>query len=663
LDNNLKAELQALTQLVSYQMAINILPFDAKYSEFISYGLKQVVKTSRCRVCLYFTNEPEGESISEGCKECNFYNTGGNPSKKECLLFNREDIVVVPIITVRKTFGFIAITDPLNIRPSILASIRNFANIIAVNIENKLQKDALESQNKELFENKNHLEELIQFNSQIINSLQEGIIVYDRDLKYTVWNPFMEKITGMPAEKVLGKHPAEVFPILQEAGIIDTLQKTLKGENVNAVDFPFYIPESGYSGWSSDKNIPFYDSKGEIIGVIGSVHEITVRKQIEEAHRRQNSMLNTLLENLQIGVYMLEAQSGIPLLANEASFRLLGRGILPEANSATITRVYDLYKSNSDIPYPNEELPLVVAMSGVSKHVDDMDVMKPDGTRTALEVFGSPVLDENGKVWASLVSFQDITERKKAEKELKEKMDELVDAYQQLEKYAFDNKELKQFAYISSHQLQQPLRTIKNFVNILEEDHAGLFDANAIRNLDAIKESAERMNALILGLSDYSRLGLNKKLSTVNCNELVSDVIADLNAMIESSGAKIKVLELPALNAFEVEFRQVFQNLIVNSIKFQKKDTLPEIQISAEKINDKWKFSICDNGIGIPKDQFNKLFNMYYRLHVSEKLYVGKGIGLAFCKKIVELHQGEIWVEANKGSGVTFHFTIPNLKV
>ena len=113
-------------------------------------------------------------------------------------------------------------------------------------------------------------------------------------------------------------------------------------------------------------------------------------------------------------VYM-EVPSGKPLLANEASFNLLGRGILPEANASTITQVYDLYKTGTNIPYPNEELPLVMAMSGVSKHVDDMDVVKPDGTRTSLEVFGSPIQDENGSIWASLVSFQDITHRKKAD--------------------------------------------------------------------------------------------------------------------------------------------------------------------------------------------------------------------------------------------------------
>ena len=272
MEDNHNEELQALTQLVSYQLAINILPFDKKYSEFIHYGLQQVVRTSKCRVCLFFTEEPVGDTISESCKKCDFYKCSNDEHKCDCLLFNEKDIVVIPIQTVRKSFGYIALNNSQKIKPTILASIRNFANVIAITIENKLQKEELS---------------------------------------------------------------------------------------------------------------------------------------------KQNSMFNTLLKNLHIGVYMIEVPSGKPLLANEASFNLLGRGILPEAHSSTITKVYDLYKTGTDIPYPNEDLPLVVAMSGVSKHVDDMDVMKPDGTRTALEVFGSPIRDEKGNIWASLVSFQDITERKK----------------------------------------------------------------------------------------------------------------------------------------------------------------------------------------------------------------------------------------------------------
>ena len=223
------------------------------------------------------------------------------------------------------------------------------------------------------------------------------------------------------------------------------------------------------------------------------------------------------------------------------------------------------------------------------------------------------------------------------------------------------NNELKQFAYISSHQLQHPLRTIKNFVQIFEEDFSGKLDENAIRNLNIIKESTERMNSLIVSLSDFSRLGQNKQLSKVDIKRLIDNVLADLHNLLEISDPVVEVREMPVLNAYEVELGQVFQNLIVNAIKFRRKETRLVIKISSEQVNGKWRFSVSDNGIGIAPDQFPKLFSMFYRLHSDEKEYEGKGIGLAFCKKIIELHNGEIWVESNEKEGVTFYFTITSL--
>ena len=268
-------------------------------------------------------------------------------------------------------------------------------------------------------------------------------------------------------------------------------------------------------------------------------------------------------------------------------------------------------------------------------------------------------VNENGE--QCQISMMDITERKKAEEELKNRMTELTSAYKQLDMYFSDNKELKQFAYISSHQLQQPLRTIKNYIQILVEDYGKLFDDNAIMHLNTIKDSAQRMNSYILGLSQYSRLGLNKKLSSVNIKKLISDVINDLQSVIEPLSASIEVTEMPVINVYEDEFRQVFQNLISNAIKYQKKNNHPVIKLYAEMINENWKFSISDNGIGIPNDQFENVFNMFQRLQVNENEYEGSGIGLALCKKIIEIHHGKIWVESTMGQGTTVNFTIPNL--
>jgi two-component system, chemotaxis family, sensor kinase Cph1 len=258
-----------------------------------------------------------------------------------------------------------------------------------------------------------------------------------------------------------------------------------------------------------------------------------------------------------------------------------------------------------------------------------------------------------------LLSVVDITQRKMAEAELNNKMDELKRAYKQLEEYSFHNQELKQFAYISSHELQQPLRTIYNFIQMYEDEYSLVMNEKSNRYLNIIKDSAKRMYTLINALSDYSRLGVNKALKSVNFKDLINNVIEDLDAAIKSAGAEIYVSDMPVINAYEIEIHQLFLNLIGNAIKFHKKDSKPVVLINSQKTGDTWKFSVKDNGIGIPPVHFGKLFNIFQRLHADESEFEGKGIGLTVCKKIVELHQGKIWVESDGEEGSTFYFTIP----
>jgi signal transduction histidine kinase len=223
------------------------------------------------------------------------------------------------------------------------------------------------------------------------------------------------------------------------------------------------------------------------------------------------------------------------------------------------------------------------------------------------------------------------------------------------------NKELEQFTYIASHDLREPLRTVSNYMQVFEEDYLDQLDDNARKYLNAVNNATKRMSMLIKSLLDFSRLGRNIKLTYVDCKKLIDDVIADLETTIKTSKAVIEVAEMPKLNLYESDIRQVFQNLISNAIKFQKRGTQPKIHIGSEKINEKWKFSVRDNGIGIDPSYFDRIFNIFQRLHTSEEEYEGYGIGLANCKKIVQLHQGEIWVESNMGEGTTFYFTIQNL--
>jgi signal transduction histidine kinase len=225
------------------------------------------------------------------------------------------------------------------------------------------------------------------------------------------------------------------------------------------------------------------------------------------------------------------------------------------------------------------------------------------------------------------------------------------------------NKELEQFTYIASHDLREPLRTVSNYMQVFEEDYLDQLDDNARKYLNAVNNATKRMSLLIKSLLDFSRLGRNIKLTSVDFKKIIDDVVADLETMIKTSHAVIEVAEMPKLNVYETDIRQVFQNLISNAIKFQKSGNQPKIQIRSEKVNERWKFSISDNGIGIDPAHFDRVFDIFQRLHTSEVDYEGNGIGLANCKKIVQLHQGEIWIESNIGLGTTFNFTIPNLTI
>ncbi|MEO8762128.1 MAG: ATP-binding protein, partial [Bacteroidia bacterium] len=207
------------------------------------------------------------------------------------------------------------------------------------------------------------------------------------------------------------------------------------------------------------------------------------------------------------------------------------------------------------------------------------------------------------------------------------------------------NKELEQFAYIASHDLQQPLRTVSNYISLFEEKYSPQLDDTAKKYILSANNAIKRMNALISSLLTFSRVGYNRTLANVDLNKTLKNVLDDHEALIKSSNTVIEISVLPVLNVYETEIYQLFQNLITNAIKFQKESDYPKISISAEEKKGKWQFSIKDNGIGIDSVYFEKIFEIFQRLH-GNKEYEGSGIGLANCKKIVQLHQGEIWLES-----------------
>lgn len=250
-------------------------------------------------------------------------------------------------------------------------------------------------------------------------------------------------------------------------------------------------------------------------------------------------------------------------------------------------------------------------------------------------------------------------EQLNAENEMEIKAKEL--AIEQTEKLnnslSTKNQQLDHFAYVASHDLQEPLRTVSNYLEIFQEDYPERLEGEATMYFEFINSAVERMRKLISGLLSFSRLGTSGDAENIDLNQTLSRIQLDLANVINTRNIKIEIDKLPTVHGYRIEIKQLFQNLISNAIKFTKPEIAPNIKITFDETNNFYNFHIADNGIGIPDKDFSKIFDMFSRLH-STKDYEGQGIGLAFCKKIVELHHGNIWVTSEFGKGSTVHFTL-----
>lgn len=255
--------------------------------------------------------------------------------------------------------------------------------------------------------------------------------------------------------------------------------------------------------------------------------------------------------------------------------------------------------------------------------------------------------DEQGNPLRMLGSHIDITNIKKVEE---------TQLY--VEKLEQKNKELQQFAYVASHDLQEPLRTIISFTDLMMEQYGGSIDDSADTYLRFISNASNRMSDLVKGLLDYTRIGKNFEVSEVNSDIVLKNVLDDLNTLITEKNVTFETKSLPIIQGLDTEIRSLFMNLITNAIKYKKKGENPFIRIGATEELDSWQFHVEDNGIGIEKAHLKRIFLIFQRLHNKDE-YAGTGIGLAHCQKIVELHGGKIWVESTPSIGSTFYFTIP----
>jgi len=267
----------------------------------------------------------------------------------------------------------------------------------------------------------------------------------------------------------------------------------------------------------------------------------------------------------------------------------------------------------------------------------------------------SPIYDEKGKVMGSVHVARDITKRREMEDNLKIALSDKKNLIEELKR---SNKELEQFAYMASHDLQEPLRMVTSFVKLLEKRYKGQLESDADEYIYYAVDGAERMQKLITDLLTYSRITSKvEAFELVNIESVLDKSILNLTVSIKENNARITYDALPTIMVDPSQFTQLFQNLLGNAIKFRAEDA-PEIHVKAEDNGNEWIFQVIDNGIGIDSQHKDLIFEVFQRLYEKNE-YPGTGIGLSMCKKIVERHNGDIWVESELGKGSKFCFTIP----
>ena len=380
-----------------------------------------------------------------------------------------------------------------------------------------------------------------------------------------------------------------------------------------------------------------------------SVHfrDVGDRRQMLADLRREEHVRDRIVETSPIGITIVDAD-GTFSYGNERAEEVLGVSREQLNDRRYDAPMFEVMNVDGS-PIPERERPFTRVMETGDRIVgQEIRIRRSDGRDVWLSVNGAPLEDDSGAIDRAVFAFEDITHRKERERELEETVGKLRRS----------NEKLQRFAYITSHDLQEPLRMVSSFLQLLESRYRDELDEDAVEFIDYAVDGAEHMRDMINDLLEYSRIDTHgDPFEETDANDVLADVRTDLQFEIEETDAELTADDLPTVHADPNQFARLLRNLVSNAIKYRGEER-PRIHVSADRDGDRWRFAVADNGIGIDPDHSESVFEVFKRLHANH-VYSGTGIGLAVCQKIVERHEGQIWVDSELGSGSTFYFTLP----
>ena len=487
-------------------------------------------------------------------------------------------------------------------------------------------------------------EEQIKRLADIVDSSDDAIIGEDLNGIILTWNKGAEKIYGYSAHEMIGKHIFTLTPPSEQEEISKFMEEVKKGRKVAHYE----AQRTKKDGTIVDILVtlsPIKNVNGEITGISLIVRDITERKKAERALAESEEKLNATIESSPDSIITADLDLNI-VSSNQAALDMYGASSSDELIGLNALELVDPKDRQKLI-----EATKVALIEKKSVTLELNSVTIDDKKAFPVEISGNSIRDAESNPIGFVAITKNITERKNAEKERETLIGELERS----------NQELQQFAYIASHDLQEPLRTISSFTQLLARRYKGQIDKDADEFIDFIVDGTNRMQAMIKDLLQYSRVQTRgEEFKPTDVQNALDKALFNLKITIDENNAEITHDKLPVVIADEKQLIQLFQNLIGNAIKFRKPDEKPKIHILSKKDekNNEYILGVSDNGIGMDQQYAGRIFELFQRLHTRDE-YKGTGIGLAVAKKIVERHGGKIWVESEPGIGSTFYFTIP----